>query len=128
MKPCGLPFDARDGVRSARGRKSARRRARLDAEFIAWCHQNAGCVVGRECVAPLAFHHEPPRSHAGEWSDRDGCMLCWRHHDRSVPGSRHDLGLEGFEARWGVDIAAESRRLNCEYENGKETTWRMGKR
>lgn len=115
-----MKIGIRDSVADAKRRKRAKRRARQDPEYLAWVHQWP-CAVGRECWGRIEFHHDPPKSHAGEWSDRDGLMLCQRHHDRAISGSRHALGLELFEQEWKINIRSKSAELNAAYEEERST-------
>jgi hypothetical protein len=113
--PAGLahPKPARGSAR--RERRSRRRTENRDSDYRAWIRTHP-CVVGRECKGPVHCHHEPPRSHAGAWSDYKTVPLCQRHHDRAVPGSRHALGYPGFCARWGVDLHERVEHFNRLFE------------
>lgn len=107
-----LPFDPKDTVADAAKRKRAKRRQREDKAYIEWIHTQPCIVTGR---LPVSAHHEPPVSHAGDWHDHLTVPLVPELY--MGPDSRHGVGsLELFEARYGVDIAAEIRRLHALYE------------
>lgn len=112
VKPIGLPYDPRDTPKSARAARAARRRDVSDRDYLAWMHGKP-CLV---CGAPGVVHHEPPKSHAGLWSDRSVVPLCVSHHARESPTGRHRLGLEGFEQQFGVDLLLAAQEYRRDYE------------
>lgn len=75
-----------------------------------------GCVVrGRKdrCFGPVQAHHVRTAANAGmgmKPPDTAGVGLCHCHH-RCL----HQIGRHTFEARYGVDLAAEAARLALEY-------------
>jgi len=106
-----LPFAPRDTVKAARGRRSARRRARLDPAYLAWLHQFPCLVCGRW---PVEAHHEPPKSQVFDWADDRTVPLCGEHH--RGPHGREGLGLDGFELRYNVSLRGYIAGLQSRYK------------
>ena len=107
MKHDGLPFAPRDTRRESAGRKRVRVAEQHDAEYLGFVASFPCLVCGRKA----SVHHEPPKSHAGEWHDHKTVPLCWIHHDRHSPQGRHALGLEKFQNRFGLNLAVEVQQL-----------------
>jgi hypothetical protein len=104
----------RDSSKEAKARRKAERKGRIDSAYRQWIREQ-GCVVGVGCVGPVHCHHEPPKSHAGCWSDYSTVGLCAGHHDNSSPKGRHALGLPYFQQRFGVALKAKALELRGRY-------------
>lgn len=100
----------RDTRADAAARKRAKRREREDKAYLVWLHTWRCLCCGEYAVEA---HHQPRHSQAG-WHDRKTLPLCDRHH-RGKDGI-HMLGVEGFEARWKINVESEIAKLNAKYE------------
>lgn len=97
-------------------RAKARRGRIVCPEFMAFCHENFGCLVASGgCDGPLTFHHVK----AGPGAQKDdtrGLILCFGHHEaQGLPNSIENLGKRKFELAHGIDIEAEVRRYQQAY-------------
>lgn len=102
-KWAGLPIAPSDGTDAQSARKRARRAEREDPEYLAWIRLQA-CVVGEDCRGPVESHHEPPKSHAGDWCDASSLPLCSRHHTQR----HHVLGPRLFQEKYGISLLAKA--------------------
>lgn len=93
---------------------------RRDPAFLNFVRAQT-CLVSRGpvlaiCEGPVQAHHEPPKSHAGDWDDRKTVPLCLVHHQGGF-GRHYGIGSkEGFEAVFQIDLDAEIARLNEEFD------------
>ena len=89
----------RDTIADAKKRKRERKSAHRDKAYLGYVASKQCCACGYHQVE---VHHEPPKSHAGEWHDRLTVPLCAACH-RGGNG-RHLLGKTGFEEAHGINL------------------------
>lgn len=104
------PAPIRDSKKEANRRRRERRKAVQDPEYLAWVKQQP-CLIGVDCRGVVEAHHEPPKSHAGEWSDASCLALCSRHHTQR----HHVLGPHLFAEKYGISLAARALELRGRY-------------
>lgn len=110
------PAPLRDSRADAAKRKRERRSKHRDKDYLGFVARFPCCACG--CKAMVEVHHDPPKSHAGDWHDRKTIPLCVGCH-RGGKG-RHLLGREVFERHHGIDIDYEIERFNKLYEGEKK--------
>lgn len=74
--------------------------------FVRWIWAHACVACGHY---PSTCAHVTSRGAGGTW--RDIVPLCVRCH-----GEQHVIGIESFERRHAIDLQAEARRINAEWE------------
>ena len=103
-------FAPRDTKAQAAARKAQKRSERTDGEYLAWVRLQP-CAVGGDCRGAVCAHHEPPRSHSGDWHDHRTVSLCDRHHTQ-----RHFvLGPRLFAEKYGICLLARALELRGRY-------------
>ena len=95
-----MKADLRDTRADAKRRKRERRWARRDPDYLRWIKGLPCHVCG---VYGVEAHHWPTKSNPA-WHDTSAMPLCPEHH-RGEAGY-HQLGRKGFEAEYGLSLAA----------------------
>ncbi len=85
-----------------------------DENFLAWLRTQR-CLVSRDiwpCREPVEAAHLESR----RYGDVENAVpLCGGTHHREGRQSLHQLGRDGFEALFGLDLKAEATRLYQQY-------------
>lgn len=93
----------RDARLRARGRSRFPKRRCPD--YVAWI-ATLPCLLGNQaCFGSVVAAHVKTRGAGGD-DVGNALPLCRDHHDE-----QHRIGIQTFQARYGLDLAAEAKRL-----------------
>ena len=110
----GLAFAPQDTPDDAATRKRSKLASRRDKGYLGHVATLPCLICGPRQRTRTEVHHQPYKSKKGKWHDHKTVPLCYAHH-RGDRVSIHALSLEGFNAKYAIDLEAERDRIRRNY-------------